>query len=106
MKQLHPLNFAKFQGLLFALLGILAGVVYAFGGFIIDAGVTFGWFTSEETPGLSSGTLLAFGALLGMPIIFYIIGLVTGFVQAVLFNIVERLLGRKFKAIQIWKTKN
>jgi len=49
-----------------ALLGLLAGILYSFGGLIIDILVSFGWITSSETPGLSYGTVFAFGALIGI----------------------------------------
>ncbi len=90
MKRLRVLAFAKFQAILTALLGLLAGVLYSFGGLILDSMVTLGWIVSDETPGLSYGTLLAFGALIGMPFIFAIIGFVTGIIEAILFNIFSK----------------
>lgn len=75
------------------LIGLVLGVLYAFGGFIIDAFVTFGWMTSDETPGLSYGTVLAFGALIGMPLIFATGGFVLGLVEAVLYNVLAKKIG-------------
>ncbi len=54
---------SKVQAILIALLGLLAGILYAFGGFIIDAQVSLGWISSGETSGLGIGTILAFGPL-------------------------------------------
>jgi hypothetical protein len=93
IKKLNVFAFAKFQALLATLVGVLAGVIYAFGGFIIDTLVTLGWMTSSETPGLSYGTVLAFGALVGMPFIGGVVGFFTGVLQAVLFNIAAKCLG-------------
>ncbi len=49
-------------------LGLLLGVIYAFGGLIIDL----------ATIGLNWGTLMAFGALIGMPAIFASAGFILG----------------------------
>ena len=92
-KKIKVLSFAIFQGFLGALLGLIAGIIYSFGGFIIDALVSLGWITSSETPGLSSGTLLAFGALIGMPIIGIVAGFFLGIVEALLFNLVAGWFG-------------
>jgi hypothetical protein len=89
-KKLNILRFAQFQALLFALVGFALGIVYSFGGLGIDVLVTLGWITTTETPGLSEGTLLAFGALLGMPIIAAGCGFSLGLVEAFLYNSVAR----------------
>jgi hypothetical protein len=86
IKTIGVLSFAKFQALLGALLGFVAGIIYSFGGLAIDALVTLGWITSSDTPGLSYGTILAFGALFGMPLIGLLAGLVLGFISALLYN--------------------
>lgn len=76
----------------FGFLGVVAGVVYAFGGLAIDTAVTLGWMTTEETPGLSIGTILAFQALIGMPLIFALFGVVSGGVVAVLYAVASKVL--------------
>ena len=97
MKKLNILSFAKFQSLLFSLLGLVAGVIYSFGGLLIDSLISIGWYTTSETPGLSFGTVLAFGALVGMPIIFACFGFVLGILEAILFN----LIGKKISGIKM-----
>lgn len=57
-----------------ATVGLVLGIVYSFGGLLIDSLVSLGWVTSSETSGLSMGTVLAFGALIGMPLIFGMLG--------------------------------
>ena len=86
-RKLNILNFGKLQGILFGLLGIVAGIIYGVGGFIIDALVSLGWVTSADTPGLSIGTLLAMTALIIMPVLFFLVGFVMGLVEALLYNI-------------------
>ena len=97
-KRIHikPISLAKLQAVLFGLLGLLAGIIYAVGGLIIDVSVSAGWAASvaAETPGLSIGTLLAFGAIVGMPGIGLIVGFVTGFVEAVCFNTWTKIFGK------------
>lgn len=51
-----------------AYVGIVCGVLYSFGGFVVDL----------LTVGLNWGTAMAFGALLGMPVIFCFLGFVLG----------------------------
>ncbi len=93
--KINILDYAKFQALIFALLGLLAGVIYSFGGFFIDLFVSLGWLISTETPGLSEGTVLAFGALLGMPLIAATFGFITGIVGATLYNLFVKWIGKE-----------
>lgn len=85
--------FIKFQTFFWGLLGVSAGVFYAFGGLIIDTAASLGWVSFNETPGLGHGTLLAFGALIVMPLLFALFGLLTAFVGALLFNAFSKWLG-------------
>jgi len=90
MKKRNKLNilaFAKFQALLFGLIGLLLGFLYSFGGLILDVSVSMNWFQSEEISGLSYGTFLAFGALILMPLIGILIGFFTGIIEALLYTI-------------------
>ena len=87
------ITFGKFQGVMGLLLGFLLGVIYSFGGLILDTMVTFGWINTSETPGLSIGTILAFGAILGMPLVFSVLGFLLGLLEAYLFNLVARWFG-------------
>ena len=61
-----------------ALIGLFFGVVYSVGGLVWDL----------LTVGLNAGTAMAFGALIGMPLLFGAVGWVCGllgglFVQAI-----------------------
>ena len=75
-----------------ALLGLICGIIYSFGGLIIDTLVTLEWVTTSETPGISYGTALAFGALIGMPLIGAVAGLLIGLVEAVLYILFAKWL--------------
>ena len=93
VKKLGVFSFAKFQGLILALFGLIAGIAYSFGGLIVDSLVSLGWVTSPETPGLSYGTILAFGALLGMPVLFAAFGFLAGVIEALVYNLYARRFG-------------
>ncbi len=95
IKRLRILPFAIFQMTIFGLIGLLCGVFYAFGGLIIDTMVTLNWLSAEqmETPGLSYGTFLAFGALLGMPLIGLFFGFIAGLFGGMLFNFIAIKIG-------------
>ncbi|RZV58215.1 MAG: hypothetical protein EX254_10050 [Flavobacteriaceae bacterium] len=93
LKRLNIFRFAVFQGFLFALLGLLCGILYAFGGLLVDTLVSLGWITTDETPGLGYGSFLAMGAVIGMPIIFAVVGFFGGILEAILFNLVAKLVG-------------
>jgi len=98
VKQFHKIKvvaFAKFQGMVAGLVGLVCGIFYAFGGLIVDILVSAGILSAEAmaTPGLSIGTLLAFIDLIGMPIIFVIVGFLLGIVEVLLFNIVAGWFG-------------
>ncbi len=95
MKKVNNLKafpFLKFHTVIGGIVGLVLGILYSFGGLIVDALVSLDWITTPETPGLSFGTVLAFGALIGMPIIFAPAGLVVGLVELVVFKLFGRWL--------------
>ncbi len=66
----------KFHAITFTVLGLLAGIFYSVGGLIADLATT----------GINQGTLLAFGALIGMPIIGAIFGITLGIVELIIYS--------------------
>lgn len=86
-KKIKVFRYAIFQAIIMAFAGLVAGLIYSVGGFFIDALVSMGWITSTETPGLSYGTVLAFGAIIGMPLYFALFGFIAGIVGAFLYNL-------------------
>ena len=61
------LFFARLNAVLMGLVGLICGILYACGGALVDVLVSIGWVTISGTPGLTHGTVFAFGALVGMP---------------------------------------
>ncbi|MBT8220449.1 MAG: hypothetical protein KJP00_11515 [Bacteroidia bacterium] len=93
-RKINVFSFVKFHVVIGGIIGLLAGILYSFGGLIIDTLVSLGWITTPETPGLSYGTILAFGALIGMPLIGATVGLICGICEALIFNVCAKWLGR------------
>jgi len=93
-KKFKTISYIKFQISMGILIGLVLGIIYSFGGLIIDLLVSAELITSQETPGLSYGTVLAFGALLGMPLIFGFFGFILGVVQTSLYKIFAKYLSR------------
>jgi len=67
-----------------AWLGLVCGVLYSFGGLVVDL----------LTIGLNGGTLLAFGALLGMPLVFGAFGFFCGVLIAVAAGLLAAVRNR------------
>lgn len=73
---------ARIVGVIATYLGLVAGILYSFGGF----------FYELLTGTLNDGTVLAFGALIGMPVIFGAAGVVAGALGAMLYNAIGRIV--------------
>ena len=67
-----------------AYLGLVCGVLYSFGGVVVDL----------LTIGLNWGTLMAFGALVGMPVVFGALGFLLGALIALITQGVGAVLDR------------
>jgi predicted exporter len=83
LKRIGVIFSAKLFGILMAIAGMIAGVLYSVGGFLYEL------FTGT----LNSGTILAFGALIGMPLIFAATGVIGGAIFAPIYNLIARKTG-------------
>jgi hypothetical protein len=94
-KKINVFSFSKLQAYVLGLIGLVCGILYSFGGLAIDILVSIETLSAEamSTPGLSYGTVLAFGALIGMPLIFAAGGFILGVVEAVLYNVFAKWFG-------------
>jgi hypothetical protein len=95
LQRIGVMSFARLQAVLFGLIGLLFGFAYSVGGLLIDVLVSLGLLSTESmsTPGLSVGTILAFGAVIGMPAIAAAAGFFLGLVEAVIYNRFGRWFG-------------
>ncbi len=84
LKKIGVLFLAKLQAVTLAIVGLLAGILYSFGGFVYDV---------ITTGSVNFGTALAFLALIGMPIIFATFGFIIGLIEAFLYNLFARRFG-------------
>lgn len=75
-------NLAFPMSVVFGSIGVVAGLVYAIGGAIYDL----------INGQLGFGTVLAFMAIVGMPLLFGGIAFVLGVVIAVVYNIIAQLM--------------
>lgn len=91
-KKLRPIELAKLHANTFGFIGLILGILYSFGGLLVDLLVTLGIVTTNETPGLSYGTVLAFGALIGMPAIGIVFGFIAGFIIGIFYNLIPKKL--------------
>lgn len=80
LKRIGVLFSAKVRAIQMACVGLVAGILYSFGGALYEL------FTGT----LNSGTALAFLALFGMPAIFATFGFVSGGIGAALYNLASR----------------
>lgn len=90
------LQLAKLQAVLFGLIGLCFGIYYSIGGMFIDILVSAEALSAEkwETPGLSIGTLMAYMALVAMPLFTAACGFVLGVIEGLLYNLFRRWLGK------------
>ena len=93
VKKIGVFSFGRLQALIGGLIGLILGVIYSFGGLLVDTLVTLDWITTSETPGLSYGTVLAFGALVAMPALGSIAGFLLGMLEAILYNLFAKWTG-------------
>lgn len=86
--EISMIGFATFQAKFAMLIGLFLGVVYAVGGLATDLLVSVNLLSSASfhTDGLGIGTLLAFMALLGMPMLFATLGFIIGLFEAALYK--------------------
>lgn len=93
LKKVGVISSALLSGGVMTCAGLTAGIIYSFGGAFIDALVSMGLVVTDETPGLSYGTVLAFYALIAMPIIFAVPGFIAGALGAFFYNLVAGRIG-------------
>lgn len=97
MVQLNVFRYAKIQAIVMGFVGLVLGVLYSFGGALIDLFVTLGLITTQETPGLSYGTVLAFLALPLMPLYLAVFGFISGVIGTVVFNLFSKWINIDLK---------
>lgn len=95
MKPINITASSKQHAYIFACFGLALGIFYSIGGLVLDLIAAFKTTEDNGDPALGVGTLLAFTSLFGMPILGYLIGLITGMIGAAVNNLLSYLL-RKY----------
>lgn len=89
LKRLNPMSVAKLQGLLGVIGGLIVGILVAI--FTSIAG------SALQQAGGQGGSGLAFlggvGAIVGMPIMYGVVGFIGGLIGAWLYNLVAKWVG-------------
>ncbi len=83
LKRIGVVFLAKLLAISMGTIGLVAGIIYSFGGMIYDL----------FTIGLNAGTALAFLALFGMLVLFAAGGFITGAITAFIYNSIARWFG-------------
>ena len=91
VRRLSPLSFAKVSGIVYAILGMIAGVMFAlfslmFALFSHDGG-------GRGPGGAFFNAVFGIGALVFMPIAYGVMGFVLSLILAALYNVVARFVG-------------
>lgn len=83
-RKIGVFSLAKLQAVIMAFAGLIAGIIYPFGGAIYDL---------LTTGSVNSGTAIAFLGLIGMPILFAAFGFIVGAIEAFIHNLVAGWFG-------------
>lgn len=89
LNKIAVIPFAKFHAALLGLVGIAAGLIYAGGGLTLDILISIELLAPDTggSTGLGYGTVLAFGALVGIPLVFMVVGYMMGVLEATAYNL-------------------
>ena len=90
IRRVGVLSVAKLQGTLYALLGLLAGAVFAL---LSLFGVALGSSMGTDSHGSILGVALGVGAIVFFPLVYGLLGFVVGLLGAALYNLVAGITG-------------
>ncbi len=90
IRRLGVLSVAKLQGTLYALLGLLAGAVFALFSLF---GAAIGSSMGSDSHGSLFGAVLGVGAIVFFPVVYGLLGFVVGLLAAALYNLVAGITG-------------
>jgi hypothetical protein len=87
IKKLGVISVGKMLGLLYAILGLIFGAIFSCVS-LIGAMAAF-----TESGGEALGLLFGVGSIIFLPIIYGLMGFVTGLVVALIYNLIARFVG-------------
>jgi|SRR5882724_1223668 len=86
VKRIGPLSFAKIAGVLYAVVGLIAGCLFALFS-------TVGGLVSQQSAGPIFGLVFGVGAIVFLPVLYGGIGFVMSLLMAALYNLVAEWVG-------------
>ena len=89
VNRIKPLSLGKILGVLYACIGVLAGLMFALLGSLFSAAAA----ASDDAPGLGWAAGMGFAAVLILPIVYGLIGFVGGIIMAALYNLFSKMVG-------------
>lgn len=90
IKKVDPFSLAKVLGVLYALLGVIIGLMFAaFGSIFSRLPIA----ENDQATQTMFSTFFGIGSIIFFPILYGIIGLVAGVITAALYNVVARWVG-------------
>jgi len=88
LKRVGPLSCGKIGGLLYGLMGLLFGAIFA-----LFSLVGAGFAGSDLGGGMLPGAIFGVGAVIMLPLFYGVMGFVGGVITAALYNFVAGLIG-------------
>jgi len=88
LKSIGPASTAKVLGVLYAAIGLIAGLVVAV---IAIAGTAFGGGFEDVNPML--GGMFGVGAIVLLPVLYGVLGALAGLIISGFYNVIARLIG-------------
>ena len=90
LKRVGPLSCAKVAGVLYACLGLIIGFFFSLAAVL---GAALGAATGDEPGTALFGLLFGVGAIVILPVFYGLLGFLTAWVGAALYNLVVRFTG-------------
>ncbi len=93
VKRIGPLSAGKVTGALYALIGLVFGVIFAL---ISLLGIAIGSLASNSSgssTALFGGVGVAIASVIFLPVLYGVLGFISGLVSAFLYNVVAGLIG-------------
>ena len=88
LKEIGPVSCAKVLGIIYAGIGLIAGVIV---GFFAAVGTALGNGAEHVNPFV--GSLLGVGAIVILPLLYGVLGALAGLIFSALYNVIARWVG-------------
>jgi hypothetical protein len=92
IRRVNPMSCAKVMGVIYAAIGLLIGLGFSLLGFLIGSNAGS---LGHDTPfgGAALGAMFGVGAIVAMPILYGIMGVIGGALGALIYNVAAGAIG-------------